>query len=81
MERGKGSGAGEAARYLGVGLTAGLSTLLFLFIGSRADGWLGTTPWLTLIGAFVGAAAGFYHMYYHLVIAPRGREQQKRDER
>jgi hypothetical protein len=35
-----------------------LSTLLFLYLGTRADGWLGTEPWLTLIGAFVGAARG-----------------------
>jgi F0F1-type ATP synthase assembly protein I len=60
----------QVSRYLGAGLTSGLSTLLFLYLGSLADAWLGTAPWLTLIGAFVGAAAGFYYMYHHLVIAP-----------
>jgi hypothetical protein len=61
----------EASRYLGVGLTWALSTLLFLWLGTLVDGWLGTRPWLTLLGAFVGASAGFYYMYYHLVVRPR----------
>ena len=65
----------SASQYLGHGLTWAASTLLFLWVGSRADGWLGTEPWLTLLGAFVGAGAGFYHMYHHLVVAPR--EQSK----
>lgn len=48
-------------------MTWALSTLLFLFLGTKADAWLNTKPAFTLIGAFVGAGAGFYHMYYHLV--------------
>jgi F0F1-type ATP synthase assembly protein I len=63
----------QASKYLGVGLTSALSTLLFLYLGTIADRRLGTGPWLTLAGAFVGAAAGFFHMYYHLVIVPRNR--------
>jgi F0F1-type ATP synthase assembly protein I len=61
----------QVSKYVGVGLTSGLSTLLFVYLGSLADARLDTTPWLTLIGAFVGAAAGFYYMYHHLVIVPR----------
>lgn len=64
----------EAARYAGTGLTWALSTLLFLWLGTVADRWLGTEPWLTLVGAFVGAAAGFWYMYYHLVIQPQQRQ-------
>ena len=67
----------EVSRYLGIGLTWALSTALFLYLGSLADGWLETTPWLTLIGAFVGAAAGFYYMYHHLVVEPRQRGSGK----
>jgi F0F1-type ATP synthase assembly protein I len=74
---GRESGSADAGRYLGIGLTVALSTLLFLWLGHRADRWLGTEPWFTLIGVFVGAAAGFYHMYYHLVIAPRGRNDRR----
>jgi F0F1-type ATP synthase assembly protein I len=74
----KGPGtAAEASRYLGVGLTWALSTALFLYLGTLADDWLGSEPWLTLIGAFVGAAAGFWYMYRQLVIEPQRRKQQE----
>ncbi len=62
--------------YLGHGLTWAVSTLLFLWLGTKADSWLGTEPWLALLGAFLGAGAGFYHMYHHLVEVPRGRERE-----
>ncbi len=64
----------EISRYLGFGLTWALSTLLFLYLGTVADKWLGTEPALTVVGAFVGAVAGFYYMYRHLV------DMQKRDQ-
>ncbi|CAN5811968.1 hypothetical protein BH23GEM9_BH23GEM9_14850 [soil metagenome] len=67
----------QASKYVGTGLTMALSTGLFLFLGVRADRWLGTTPWLTLIGVFVGAVAGFWYMYYHLVIEPRDRKDRE----
>ncbi|HSJ26057.1 MAG TPA: AtpZ/AtpI family protein [Longimicrobiales bacterium] len=70
------SAAAQASKYAGVGLTWALSTMLFLFLGAAADRRLGTTPWLTLVGAFVGAGAGFWYMYYHLVIAPQQRRNR-----
>jgi F0F1-type ATP synthase assembly protein I len=71
--------AASAAEYLGHGLTWAASTLLFLWLGTKADGWLGTEPWLALLGAFIGAGAGFYHMYHHLVIVPRQRDEKRRE--
>lgn len=72
----------EVGKYMGLGLTWAISTLLFLWLGTVADGWLGTEPALTLIGAFVGAGAGFYWMIHHLVIEPRRRaERDDSDER
>jgi hypothetical protein len=73
--------AAQAAKYLGIGMTWALSTALFLYLGSRLDARLGTDPWLTLIGAFVGAVAGFWYMYYHLVIEPQRRERDGKAER
>lgn len=61
----------EVARYLGLGLTWALSTALFLYLGSLVDGWLGTEPAFTVVGAFVGAAAGFYHLYRQMMKATR----------
>jgi F0F1-type ATP synthase assembly protein I len=57
------SALAQATKYLGVGLTWVGSTGLFLFLGSRLDRWWGTKPIFTLIGAFVGAVAGFYYLY------------------
>lgn len=79
MEKdGKRHPGADISRYLAYGLTWALSTLLFLWLGVKADAWLGTKPVLTLVGAFVGAAAGFYHMYSHLVAdqkKPKGDDQ------
>ena len=77
MERDEKRGVtAEISRYLGYGLTWALSTLLFLWLGTQADRWLGTKPALTLIGAFVGAAAGFYYMIRGL----SGEKKRDRDE-
>jgi hypothetical protein len=66
--------APHPTEYLGHGMTMAASTLLFLWLGTKADGWLGTEPWLALLGAFTGAGAGFHHMYRHLIVAPRDRD-------
>ena len=72
----------EAGRYLGTGMTWALSTALFLYLGTWVDRWVGTESVFALIGAFVGAAAGFYYLYHHLVVEPRSRAAQRpRDER
>ena len=42
-------------------------------VGNWVDGRLGSAPILTVIGAFVGGGAGFYSLYYHIVIEPRER--------
>ncbi len=73
----------QAGKYLGVGMTLALSTALFLYLGTLADKKAGTEPLLTLVGAFAGAAAGFYNLYRTLVTEPRNRterESEKRDD-
>jgi F0F1-type ATP synthase assembly protein I len=56
-------------------MTWALSTALFLYLGTVADAKLGTAPWFTIIGAFVGAGAGFYYLYSQLM---RGGPKEKR---
>lgn len=68
------------ARYSGHGLTLALATVLFLLLGWWADGRLGTAPLLTLAGALVGAAAGFYSMLQHLIFFPRAEEARRKAE-
>lgn len=65
---------GQMGQFLGHGLTWALSTLFFLGIGWWADGKVGTTPLLTILGAFVGGAAGFYSLYHHLVTSQKQKE-------
>ena len=47
----------------GVGLTLVLCTVLGLWGGYALDGWLGTSPWFTLVGLLFGIAAGFVNLF------------------
>ena len=67
-----------SGQFMGHGLTLALSVLFFLGIGAWLDSKLGTTPFLLIAGAFVGGAAGFYSLYYHIVIEPRERDRDGR---
>ncbi len=67
-----------SGQHMGYGLAWALSVLLFLGVGAWLDGKLGTSPWLLVTGAFVGAGAGFYSLYYHIVIEPRQRSDTDR---
>lgn len=71
-----------AGQHAGHGLTWALSVLLFLMGGWWLDGKLGTTPLLMIVGAFVGATAGFYSLYHHVVVVPRQRRErsERKDE-
>jgi ATP synthase protein I len=54
----------ETNRKSGIAYAAALtlfaSVISFCGIGWLLDHWLGTKPWLMVIGIVVGAAAGFY---------------------
>ena len=67
-----------SGQHLGYGLTLALSVLLFLGGGAWLDSKFGTSPLLLLVGAFVGAGAGFYSLYYHIVIEPKKQEDEPR---
>ncbi|MEX0855937.1 MAG: AtpZ/AtpI family protein [Gemmatimonadota bacterium] len=68
------------ARFSGHGLTWAMSTGFFLFLGWLLDGRVGTVPLFTLLGAFLGAAAGFYYILQQLVFLPREAEKQRARE-
>jgi F0F1-type ATP synthase assembly protein I len=79
-EEGKSEGPEPAvvalARFSGHGLTLALSTGMFLLLGWWLDGRLGTTPVLTILGALLGAGAGFYSMIQHLILRPRDQDRK-----
>jgi F0F1-type ATP synthase assembly protein I len=60
-----------SGQFMGHGMTWALAVLLFMGIGWWVDSKLGTGPILMILGAFVGGAAGFYSLYYHIVIEPK----------
>lgn len=57
----------EVGRHAGWGIQIAVSIGLFFWLGSLADERVGTTPWLSILGAFVGGGAGFYSMFRHVV--------------
>jgi len=54
-----------------VGLTLVVATVLGLAGGYYLAGWLGTSPWLTLIGLLLGIAAGFVNLFRSVKRAER----------
>lgn len=74
------SGFSSAGEVMGVGLQFAGAILIFLFAGRWLDDRLGTSPWLLLLGVFIGAGGGFYSLYRQLVITPRERQQRRREQ-
>lgn len=54
---------GDLRLYGSLGLEMAASVLIGTFIGYWADKWLGTRPWILIIGFVLGAAAGFRNLY------------------
>lgn len=51
----------KAGPYLNIGLVWALAVLFFTWLGIELDKKLNTVPWLTVSGALLGIATGFYH--------------------
>ncbi|HEY3064236.1 MAG TPA: AtpZ/AtpI family protein [Methylomirabilota bacterium] len=54
-----------------VGITLVVATVIGLAGGYYGDRWLGTSPWLTLIGLVLGIAAGFVSLFRSVKAAER----------
>ena len=68
-----------SAEGIGLGLNVVVAAFLFGFVGQWIGKRVGAEEALTLIGGFVGAAAGFYSLYLHLAGRPR-KDRDKRAE-
>lgn len=57
----------EILRALGavgnIGFTLASSVIVGLFLGRWIDGYLHTSPWVSVIGIIVGAISGFWSIY------------------
>jgi positive regulator of sigma E activity len=67
------------AEAIGLGLNVVVATFLFGFLGQWVGKRVGAEEALTLVGGLVGAAAGFYSLYLHVVGRPR-KDRDKRAE-
>ncbi len=76
----------ENIRLIGQLSTVGLSFVLAIVMGFGGghllDGWLGTRPWLTFLGFFVGIAAGITNVYRVMKLSnPTARPTQDPNKR
>ena len=67
--------------FAGSGIQLVVSILLFVYVGRWLDGKLGTSPWLLVLGAFVGAFAGFYSMYRALMASTQEKDSKEEERR
>ena len=72
----------ETIRLIGQLSTVGFSFVIAIVLGFAAgyflDTRLGTSPWLSLIGFFVGLAAGVLNVYRVMQLAaPKKREKRE----
>jgi ATP synthase protein I len=49
--------------YGSLGIEMAAAVLIGTFMGYWADKWLGTQPWILIIGFIFGAAAGFRNLF------------------
>ena len=60
-----------------IGITLVLATVIGLVGGYYADRWLGSKPWLTLLGLGLGIAAGFVNLFRSVKRAERELDDPK----
>ena len=61
----------------GLGFEIAVPVVLFMFAGYKADGWLGTEPWLFVVGALLGVTVGFYSFFKRVLQFGQGSRGKK----
>lgn len=54
---------GKVITYSSIGIQVGLTVGLGMIAGVYLDRWLGTGPWLTILGLVVGVISGFTRLF------------------
>ncbi len=65
------SKAPGAADMAGIGVQFVAVLLVFLFLGKWLDERLGTSPWLLMIGVFLGFGLSLLYIYRRLSVDPK----------
>ena len=60
-----------------IGLVLVVATVIGLVGGYYLDRWLGTSPWLLLLGLVLGIAAGFVNLFRSVTRAERDLDDTK----
>ena len=68
----------SGADFAGVGIQFAVAIIGFLFAGQWLDTRLGTGPWFTITGVFLGAGAAFYNMYRKISAAQKRDDEERR---
>ena len=67
----------RGAQFIGLGIEMVVPIVLLMYVGYRLDAWLGSKPWLFLLGALLGIAVGFYGMFKRVgIIGNRSGEKR-----
>lgn len=53
----------DVAPYFGLGMQLALAVVVFYLVGNWLDEKYGTTPWLGLLGLFLGTVGGFIKFF------------------
>jgi len=54
---------GKVITYSSIGIQVGFTVGLGMIAGVYLDRWLGTGPWLTILGLVVGVISGFMRLF------------------
>ncbi len=75
------SGGKPDPRLMGLGLQFVIAILLCLYGGMWLDAKFHTAPWLMLIGALIGAGAGFFSMFHVLMSEDKRMDAEDKGEK
>jgi F0F1-type ATP synthase assembly protein I len=71
----------DVAPYLGLGIQLAATIVVCFFLGRWLDQVLNTTPWLMILGAFIGAAGGLYSFLKTVIELGKKEKERRRLER
>ena len=61
----------------GLGFEIAAPVVLLMYAGYRLDLWLGSEPWLTLLGALLGVVIGFANLFRRVRQQAEGAGEEK----
>jgi F0F1-type ATP synthase assembly protein I len=71
----------EVAPYLMLGTQLAIAVLAMFFLGSWLDTVFGTSPWLKLVGFFLGAIGGFIQFFRSVQYLTKQQESKNGDKK